>query len=711
MEPSMISVIFPYWNRLEVTREALDAMAKVYGGVDMEVVVVDDGSAEAFSVDREYPWSVRVLRLPAKDVAKNPCVPINYGVSKSQGDYLVITNPEVLHHMQALPKMRDELETLGKDGYVLASAWCEEERKWHCHPSISGITLHGVKHPEGSGLHFCAMLHRSLWDKSGGFDETYREGAGYDDNDFVMRLGKVGAKFKILRDVIVQHPKTGAKTKWLDGAFQRNAEIFVQKWGQKPAVTFCCVQVGDYEGRGAEYVNKLFDMVRRNLSDGYPGRFVCVTDNPKGLTEGIQTIEAPEGIAGWWVKLWLFKRGVFPDGERVIFMDLDTVIVGELDNIAGYAGQFATLKDFYYPQQVGPAVMAWEAGAYTSSIWEEWDAYGKPTEGHGDLWWINNLDQGRFAKRCDKLQDLYPGVFVSYKADCKPYPPKSAKVVCFHGQPRPHNAPDEWVSDVWKIGGASAAELLIVANTATEKVLSNVRYSSALDFPWLDIEKENREAVCIVGGGPSLIDDLNELKVRSKSGQKIYALNGSAKYLLQEGIKSDALIMIDSRPENVEFVTDADEYLIASQCDKVIFDALKGKKVTVFHVNTQDVMTAIPENDKPLHLISGGSTVALNALAVAYVKGFRSIHCFGFDSSYEKDHHAYTQKRNDKDSAVDVSVNGRKFKAAPWMVAQVNQFQEIANQLAEAGCVITVHGYGLLPYVAQLMSQPHRQAA
>lgn len=705
----MISVLMPYWNRPEATKTALAAMARLYPALDMEIIIADDGSPVSLEIEAIYPWPVRIVELPKKTEAKNPCFPFNEAAKVACGDVLVITNPEILHTEPVFPQMLESLGKLGANGYVLAATWCPDEDKWHCHSSLPPLTLHGIAHPKGSGLHFCAMLTRTLWDEIGGFDPAYRDGAGYDDNDLVMKLAQYGAKFLIRDDLVVTHPKNGARTEWPDGAFARNAEIFISKW--KKPVTFVCVQVGNYEGRGAEYVNVLHDMVKRNLKAGYPGRFVCITDDETGLHDDIHVIPAPADISGWWVKLWMFKRGLFAEGERLIFLDLDTLVIGELDGLADYRGQFACLRDFYQPDRLGPAIMAWEASDLTASIYDEWATLDHPTTGHGDLWWLNQLDQGRFAHRCDKLQDLYPGMFVSYKAGCLPYPPKGAKVVCFHGQPRPHNHPQEWVADVWKIGGASAAELLIVSNTATERVHRNVRHACSLGLQTLDILPERQGAVCIVGGGPSLAGDLDELKNRQRNGQQIWALNGCARYLLEHGVDVDAQIILDGRADNVSFIVPVASYFLGSQCDAAIFDAVKGAKVTLFHANTEGIADAIPNDGKPLHLISGGSTVGLNGMAVAYTQGWRNIHLFGFDSSYDESHHAYAQPLNDADAIMDVSVEGESFKAAPWMVAQVNQFQELATALADAGCVITVHGYGLLPFVAGLMSAVDRKAA
>ena len=77
-----------------------------------------------------------------------------------------------------------------------------------------------------------AMMHRSLWDAAGGFDEEYRRGAGYDDPDFVLRLHRAGAKFLIRDDLVVEHVRQGAHAAWAPGMYVRNREIFMRKWKQ-----------------------------------------------------------------------------------------------------------------------------------------------------------------------------------------------------------------------------------------------------------------------------------------------------------------------------------------------------------------------------------------------------------------------------------------------------------------------------------------------
>lgn len=468
-------------------------------------------------------------------------------------------------------------------------------------------------------------------------------------------------------------------------------------------VTFVCLKAGTLYG--PQYVNILADMVRRNLPAGYPGRFVCITDDPEGLDPAIDVIALPPDLERWWGKLWMFKRGLFPDGTRMAFMDLDTVIVGGLSEILAYKGQFATLRDFGGGNMLGPAVILWEAGEFAASIWEEWDAQGRPRHPRGDQWWMTNLQQGRFPKMIDKLQDVFPGAFVSFKYDCAPMFPKGAKVVCFHGEPRPHNCREEWVQACWKVGGGTAAEMEAVCNTQTEKIAANVRSCLARGLPEVGFVAPHGGQAVIVGGGPSLAGSLNELRWRARNGQTIFACNGAAKYLIEHGITPQHAVILDARPENVAFVTPIHTFL-ASHCDPSLFDA--ARSVAVYHANTSGLAEGL--EGREAMLISTGSTVGLVAVGIAHVRGFRTFHLYGMDSSYKDEHHAYPQQLNDADAVIEVTAAGRRFKCAPWMLLQAQQFQSLAGQLANEGCTITVAGDGLLPHIAREIGRQYAEA-
>lgn len=465
-------------------------------------------------------------------------------------------------------------------------------------------------------------------------------------------------------------------------------------------LNICCVRAG--AAFAPAYVSILFDSVRRNLAEGFEGKFVCFTDQPDVLDKGIEVRSLPDDLPGWWSKLALFRPGLFPEGERVLYLDLGNLITGRLDEIAAYDGPFAILRDFYRPDGLQSAVMAWRAGEY-SEIWETFAAAGYPMDDpYGDQAWIERTQ----LQSAVRLQDVFPCAFVSYKQINGP--PERASVVKFHGHPRPHEVLTGWVPEVWKIGGMTRAELDSVCNTAKEKLAASVVQAISLPLPWLDIAPEHDGHVCIVGGGPSLADKLGELKWRKSIGQKVWALNGAARFLYKNGILPDAIVIADARADNAAFLAELNQGVtayLASQCDPALFESARECELEtiLWHVNSSGMAELLAdEKGRPVHLIGGGSTVLLNAMVLAFARGYRNQHLYGVDSSYRDDqHHAYGQSLNDHDRVVDALYGNQKFRASPWMVQQVNEFQDLVPGLVADGCIITVAGNGLLPAVAR----------
>jgi|GEM_PF-2699338 len=225
-----LSLIWPYWQREAVTDKACHLLAQHYADLDMELIIVDDGNALPYQPPA-MPFRVQVVRLPQKSGPLNPCVPLNRGVAAAHGDIIGLSCPD---HLHTTPILRQMIAELGDDPkkYVLAAAWHAEKQVWHCHstrnrPNDGDV---GSMLPKGADYHFMAIMHRSLWDDTGGFDEDYRDGAGYDDPDFVMRLQHAGAKFCMRDDLVVEHVRIGAQSGWTPEMFRRNRQIFLNKW-------------------------------------------------------------------------------------------------------------------------------------------------------------------------------------------------------------------------------------------------------------------------------------------------------------------------------------------------------------------------------------------------------------------------------------------------------------------------------------------------
>ena len=67
-----------------------------------------------------------------------------------------------------------------------------------------------------------------------------------------------------------------------------------------------------------------------------------MTDEPTDLNSNIKILELEEGWTGWWGKSTLFSLKDLQG--RMVYIDLDVVITGNIDEILNYRGPFAILR-------------------------------------------------------------------------------------------------------------------------------------------------------------------------------------------------------------------------------------------------------------------------------------------------------------------------------------------------------------------------------
>jgi glycosyltransferase involved in cell wall biosynthesis len=221
-----ISVVMPYWMRSNATRKTLASYRELYDPQEVEVVIVDDGSPNdpARALVGEYP-NLRLVELPIKERALNPCVPINRGVEAATGDVIALTNPEVTHDGPALTELAGLLEE--PLDYAVAPCWYVEGGCWHAHPDPKLASHPNM--PLAAG-HFLVAFSRELWRVTGGFDESYRGAYGWDDADWLARVREVGARI-LWGTCRVLHTRHEAVSNWT--GLDANAGRFFQKWSAR----------------------------------------------------------------------------------------------------------------------------------------------------------------------------------------------------------------------------------------------------------------------------------------------------------------------------------------------------------------------------------------------------------------------------------------------------------------------------------------------
>ena len=144
-------------------------------------------------------------------------------------------------------------------------------------------------------------------------------------------------------------------------------------------LTVACVWVNGHVPFTVEYVTKLHAMCHRWIDRQF--RFVCLTDHPEMMPSGVHpiVIASPGKLKGWWSKVELFNPNHNLTG-RVLYLDLDTLIVNTLDAILDYPAEFALAphagtfngKDgLQVVKRFNSSVMVWDAGTQ-DHVWKNW---------------------------------------------------------------------------------------------------------------------------------------------------------------------------------------------------------------------------------------------------------------------------------------------------------------------------------------------------
>lgn len=246
--------------------------------------------------------------------------------------------------------------------------------------------------------------------------------------------------------------------------------------------------------------------------------------------------------------------------------------------------------------------------------------------------------------------------------------------------------------------------VLVVCNTSDEDLHRNIERNSALSLPWVGMAKAHDGVAVLCGGGPSIADRIEAIKAHSAAGGTVFAMNGASEFLRSHGIQVNAQVIADAKQETSKLVdVGAAVRYVASQCHADTVDAaISGGDTAIWHLGISEDMDDLFPSDRKkaggYALVGGGASVGNSAMCLAYVLGFRRMEVYGYDSSHRNDEsHAYDQPMNRFIPTVDVEWAGKTYRASIAMKAQAEKFQITGQALKREGCVITVHGEGLLP--------------
>lgn len=120
----------------------------------------------------------------------------------------------------------------------------------------------------------------------------------------------------------------------------------------------CVLWEGDFRKRtyNSEWVIKLKRMVERNLT--VPFNFYCLSnvDIPT-----INTIPLKHNYPGWWSKIELFRSDLPIEG-RILYIDLDSLIINNLDDLVNFDSKFVLVPPYpMFTSKTPYPVKSWSA--------------------------------------------------------------------------------------------------------------------------------------------------------------------------------------------------------------------------------------------------------------------------------------------------------------------------------------------------------------
>lgn len=210
--------------------------------------------------------------------------------------------------------------------------------------------------------------------------------------------------------------------------------VLCMKWGSK---------------YGAGYVNILRAMVARHLEP--PFRFVCLTDDRTGIDPAVECRALPEIDLGGakkhhgWRKFSVFSPELHDLDGRVLFLDLDLVIVDRLEPFFELDGRFCIIENWPQAGQgIGnSSVFRFEAGDF-AAVFERFCSESEQA--------VRTFPNSQtLMSRLIQDKTWWPDAWCrSYKRHClppaplrpilQPKLPEGTRIVVFHGDPKPPDA-------------------------------------------------------------------------------------------------------------------------------------------------------------------------------------------------------------------------------------------------------------------------------
>jgi GT2 family glycosyltransferase len=222
------SFVIVSWNAQDYLRQCLDSIAAESTGLSVEVIVVDNASADgsADMVESDYPGTVLIRNAANVGFARAN----NQGMAVSSGRYLCLVNSDVVIHPGCLTRMKDFLDDhpeVGLAGPKVLNADGTLQPSCRAAPTLRSALFRAValdtlfSRSATFGAHFmtnwdhddvrsvdilsgcCWFARRHAVDEVGGLDETFFMYG--EDMEWSLRFSRGGWSVVFNPDATITH--------------------------------------------------------------------------------------------------------------------------------------------------------------------------------------------------------------------------------------------------------------------------------------------------------------------------------------------------------------------------------------------------------------------------------------------------------------------------------------------------------------------------
>ena len=191
----LISVIIPYYNDGLYIDEAVDSiLAQTYK--DVEILIVNDGSTEAASIQKLNAYHKPKTRVLHKENGHLSSAR-NFGFQHTspQSRYILVLDADDKFRPTFIEQAKEILDSQSVVGAVAANA-----------ELFGKVNQVIVKYTGGDSENFvyrnnavaCALIRREVWEQVDGYDETMKE--GFEDWDFWLSTLEKGWRIHVIQE-------------------------------------------------------------------------------------------------------------------------------------------------------------------------------------------------------------------------------------------------------------------------------------------------------------------------------------------------------------------------------------------------------------------------------------------------------------------------------------------------------------------------------